>query len=105
YYLPAAGARQGTLRLAHRYEWLGRKDSNLRIRDPKSRALPLGHAPPCLSQHRPTANEVAHFIITVAFGRRCIPPRCVARRSNTPGILAPLALRAGRGLGALGASP
>src|SRR5262245_22890339 len=26
--------------------WLGRKDSNLRIRDPKSRALPLGHAPP-----------------------------------------------------------
>src|SRR5438128_11303581 len=27
--------------------WLGRKDSNLRIRDPKSRALPLGHAPTC----------------------------------------------------------
>ena len=26
-------------------EWLGREDSNLRIRDPKSRALPLGHAP------------------------------------------------------------
>ena len=26
--------------------WLGRKDSNLRIRDPKTRALPLGHAPP-----------------------------------------------------------
>ncbi len=26
-------------------KWLGRKDSNLRIRDPKSRALPLGHAP------------------------------------------------------------
>src|SRR4030095_12686142 len=25
--------------------WLWRKDSNLRIRDPKSRALPLGHAP------------------------------------------------------------
>src|SRR4030095_6773772 len=25
--------------------WLGREDSNLRIRDPKSRALPLGHAP------------------------------------------------------------
>src|SRR5262249_6646126 len=24
---------------------LGREDSNLRIRDPKSRALPLGHAP------------------------------------------------------------
>src|SRR5258706_3066097 len=26
--------------------WLGREDSNLRMRDPKSRALPLGHAPP-----------------------------------------------------------
>ena len=32
-------------------QWLGRKDSNLRIRDPKSRALPLGHAP---SSHRPS---------------------------------------------------
>src|SRR5205814_1530013 len=30
----------------HGSSWLGRKDSNLRIRDPKSRALPLGHAPP-----------------------------------------------------------
>ena len=30
-----------------RQAWLGREDSNLRIRDPKSRALPLGHAPPC----------------------------------------------------------
>src|SRR5438034_4418452 len=29
--------------------WLGREDSNLRIRDPKSRALPLGHAPACVS--------------------------------------------------------
>src|SRR2546422_9396829 len=29
--------------------WLWREDSNLRIRDPKSRALPLGHAPPCVS--------------------------------------------------------
>jgi hypothetical protein len=28
------------------WDWLGREDSNLRIRDPKSRALPLGHAPP-----------------------------------------------------------
>src|ERR1043165_6099693 len=25
--------------------WLGREDSNLRIRDPKTRALPLGDAP------------------------------------------------------------
>ena len=35
---------------ARRESWLGRKDSNLRIRDPKSRALPLGHAP--LNQSR-----------------------------------------------------
>ena len=32
----------------------------------------------------------------VAFGRRCIPPRGVARRSNTLGILPPRALRVGR---------
>src|SRR5678815_1000986 len=33
--------------------WLGREDSNLRIRDPKSRALPLGHAPSsCLDPDR-----------------------------------------------------
>src|SRR5262245_54098606 len=31
--------------------WLGREDSNLRIRDPKSRALPLGHAPPLAPRH------------------------------------------------------
>ena len=30
-------------------DWLGRVDSNHRIRDPKSRALPLGHAPTMLS--------------------------------------------------------
>jgi len=47
---------------------------------------------------------VLTFINTVAFGHRRIPPRGVARRSNTPGILAPRALRSGR-LGALGASP
>ena len=37
-----------------------------------------------------------------AFDRRCIPPDCVARRSNIPAIPAPLALSAGRlaGLGA-----
>src|SRR4051812_10943776 len=36
------GALRATLRLV---EGLGRVDSNHRIRDPKSRALPLGHAP------------------------------------------------------------
>ena len=39
----------------------------------------------------------------VAFGRRCIPPGCVAPHSNTPGILARRALPAGR-LAALGAN-
>jgi hypothetical protein len=47
---------------------------------------------------------VAHFTMTVAFGRRCIPSRGVARRSNIPDILRRRALRDGR-LGALGASP
>src|SRR5205814_3336795 len=39
------------------------------------------------------AGLVLTFINTVAFGRRCIPPRGVARRSNTLGILPPRALR------------
>ena len=39
-----------------------------------------------------------------AFERRCIPPDCVARRSNMLDILAPRALPGGR-IGALGASP
>ena len=38
-----------------------------------------------------------------AFDHRCIPPRGVARRSNTPGIFPPRALRGGR-LDALGAT-
>src|SRR5256886_4236251 len=32
---------------------MGREDSNLRIRDPKSRALPLGHAPETFSPRHP----------------------------------------------------
>src|SRR5207247_8552804 len=43
-----------------------------------------------------TVNSVLTFINTVAFCRRCIPPRGVARRSNTLGILPPRALRCGR---------
>jgi hypothetical protein len=39
-----------------------------------------------------------------AFGRRCIPPGCVAPRSNTPGILTRRALPSGR-IAALGATP
>ena len=41
---PALGAHRGPFGTAGR-GWLGRKDSNLRIPDPKSGALPLGHAP------------------------------------------------------------
>ena len=33
-----------------RKKWLGRKDSNLRMRIPKTRALPLGYAPIKLSR-------------------------------------------------------
>ena len=50
------------------------------------------------------AGLVARFTITVAFGRRCIPAGCVARRFHTPGMRAPRAWPAGR-LDALGASP
>src|SRR3954453_1744042 len=44
-------------------KWLGRKDSNLRIRDSKSRALPLGHAPSSVVDPRlygPASNRHAH---------------------------------------------
>ena len=45
-YLSHAGLRRAiSTRPATSAGWLGRKDSNLRIRDPKSRALPLGYAP------------------------------------------------------------
>ena len=37
--------------------WLGRKDSNLRIRDPKSRALPLGHAPTLCTPGAPAPGQ------------------------------------------------
>ena len=37
--------RFAVLTVAPGRSWLGREDSNLRIRGPKSRALPLGHAP------------------------------------------------------------
>jgi hypothetical protein len=33
-----------------------------------------------------TVDQVAHFTMTAAFGRRGIPPRGLARRANTPGI-------------------
>src|SRR5206468_3586477 len=66
---------------------------------------------------RHCAALVARLINMAAFGRRCIPPGRVARRSNIPDILATRALPGGRGpqrgsraggpgrLAALGASP
>src|SRR5206468_1587743 len=56
------------------HEWLGRKDSNLRIRDPKSRALPLGHAPPF---HRPHRSDSAH-------SRLASPPSLPRSTSSFP---------------------
>jgi hypothetical protein len=50
------------------------------------------------------ADLVLTFIITVAFGRRCIPADGVAPPSNMLNILSRRALSAGR-LAALGASP
>ena len=57
-------AESGCHRVRRRSEvvscWLGRKDSNLRIRDPKSRALPLGHAPPhCGEPHARPAQTLS----------------------------------------------
>src|SRR5688500_5838555 len=52
--------------LATRHGWLGREDSNLRIREPKSRALPLGHAPP----RRPTAQVVQTLSVVEPSGCR-----------------------------------
>ena len=54
------------------------------------------------TSHRLLATLAARGESPAASGRRYIPPRGVARRSNTPGILPPRALRAVRldGLGA-----
>src|SRR5690242_5086893 len=56
--------------------WLGRKDSNLRMREPKSRALPLGHAPPCetpLRAHLQAAVVRSGGCSAVPFDRRNHP--------------------------------
>src|SRR5215213_1428361 len=47
---------------------LGREDSNLRIREPKSRALPLGHAPSRLATRR-SAPEPCYRCRSAALGR------------------------------------
>src|ERR1700730_18617476 len=58
--------------------------------------------------HGLVAGPAAHGESPAAFGRRCIPPGCVAPRSNTPGILARRALPKPGALllpGAPGATP
>ena len=63
---------------------------------PSDREVALPHRAfvddPCVDDavaHR--TSLVAPVINAVAFGRRCIPPRGVARRSNTAGVLPPRA--------------
>ena len=46
-------AKSAHIRSRNSWGWLGREDSNLRIREPKSRALPLGHAPSRLASAYP----------------------------------------------------
>ena len=53
---------------------------------------------------RTTPAPAARGESPAAFGRRCIPPDCVAPRSNIPDILARRALPAGR-IAGLGATP
>ena len=53
-----------------------------------------------LEKHGYTTDLVPRCKNPRTFGHRCIPPRGVARRSNTPGMLPPRALRDGR-IGAL----
>src|SRR6187549_2268323 len=69
--------------------WLGRKDSNLRMREPKSRALPLGHAPPCetpLRAHLQAAVVRAGGCSAVPFDRRItqVPRRPYQQEGGRP---------------------
>src|SRR2546422_4597567 len=78
------------------HSWLGREDSNLRIRDPKSRALPLGHAPPCVSSFaEPFAagpHDCVHQLASdgrdspgsLASGAGAPAPGCPAARPTAP---------------------
>ena len=71
--------------------WLGRKDSNLRIRDPKSGALPLGHAPSVrrglrdyargLAQARPPASAQSVILADVRAPRKGVPVPAPVRAS------------------------
>jgi hypothetical protein len=47
-------------RLCRAEDWLGREDSNLRMAESKSAALPLGYAPPCSS--------MAHGSLVLTYG-------------------------------------
>src|SRR5262245_21760740 len=62
--------------------WLGREDSNLRIRDPKSRALPLGHAPSNLTPGGPWPDASP-------FGGRLHSDRRATQRPDRPALPRP----------------
>src|SRR5262245_21409774 len=62
--------------------WLGREDSNLRIRDPKSRALPLGHGPSNLTPGGPRPGPSP-------FGGRLHPDRRPTQRPDGPALPRP----------------
>src|SRR5207245_3367606 len=70
--------------------WLGRKDSNLRIRDPKSRALPLGHAPTRARTSREILGEAdlwsghSHAAQTVSVSDGLISPQPGSPRPRPP---------------------
>src|SRR5437016_9938635 len=51
---PCALTRQSLLITHHLDNWLGRKDSNLRMPDPKTGALPLGDAPTSRPREAPS---------------------------------------------------
>src|SRR5437588_2910566 len=70
--------------------WLGRKDSNLRIRDPKSRALPLGHAPTRPETSREILGEAdlwsghSHAAQTVSVSDGLNSPQLSSSRPRAP---------------------
>src|SRR5438874_233954 len=72
--------------------WLGRKDSNLRIRDPKSRALPLGHAPTRPETSREILGETdlwsghSHAAQTISLSDGLISSQLSSSRARPPEV-------------------
>ncbi len=71
--------------------WLGREDSNPRIRDPKSRALPLGHAPTTLVTYSGSGARSGEPLFAAASRcSRCPPGSPGARHREPPSVTASL---------------